>query len=120
MPIERIVTSSSGDDDARQFVCDYNFGENLDVAAETFGEENVFNLFKAQAKVQLQALIRRLMNREKPGPASDEEIATAVGEWKPAAKVVNRVSKKEKAAKLLSGMSPEEIAEILAEVGDEG
>lgn len=74
----------------RSFTCEYDFGENLEEAIDKYGEETVKKVFDKQAKIKLQAFIRRKL---KAG-LSEEEIQKEVDNWELG--VTQRKSKKEK------------------------
>lgn len=104
--------------------CNYDFGDDLASAVELFGDDVVYNKFKAAAVIDLQGVMRRAMFKEEGEgedkvlvPVDAEGVQKIVDEWKPG--VSNRVirSPKEKALAALKGMSPEEIREMLAEAG---
>lgn len=56
----------------------YDFGANLDDAVDKYGAEVVFSLFRAQAKIQLQARMRAWMTAEPP-----KDVNAAAAMWKP-------------------------------------
>ena len=88
----------------------YDFGDNLQDAISKFGEDVVFNLFKRQAIVDAQGVVRRVM--EKGG--SPEEAQARLDEWKPGVvKIRTGQSRMQKALKLFSSLSEEQKLEIL-------
>ena len=100
-------------DEVREATVQFDFGDNLGEALTKFGEDVVYKRFKQSAIVDLQALIRRHLSGDKP--KSEEELQVIVDDWKPGTMRV-RKSKSEKALELLSQMSDEEKAELLAEL----
>jgi len=56
----------------------YDFGENIAKASQKFGEDVVFSLYRAQAKIQLQARMRSWMGAEVP-----KDCAAMASMWKP-------------------------------------
>ena len=105
-------TTESNAEGARSIKLKYNFGDNLDAAAEKFGDDVVMANFEKSAKISLQARVRDLMKAGK----TDEEIETYVSsEWVPGLKTARvQVSTAEKLLKAFSKMSAEEQARILA------
>lgn len=103
----QVVTSASGDKDARKLTVDYNFGENLKESADLFGKELVHNKFISQVKVDLQAFIRNHLKAGTP----DKEIQKLVSEWKPGMKGPGK-SKVEKTLGLYEKLSDEEKAQL--------
>jgi len=99
-----VQTSANAEPGARSIEVEYDFGKDLEDAVEKFGDEVVFQTFIAQAKVNLQAMIRRRLNKNE----TDEEILAAVSEWKPTFRAVTRKSPLEKMEEILAKMSPEE------------
>lgn len=90
MAIETIVTKAGKDADSRSVTVGYDFGSSLADAVEMFGEEAVFNGFKADAKVGLQSFVRARLNATEDDSEAlkytDEDIIAAAGEWKPGTK----------------------------------
>lgn len=98
----------------------YDFGANLEEMAEKFGEQSVYANAQAQMKVGLQAAMRRGMTPDKEGASkTNEEIQEMAAAWTPGDRTVTRKSNVEKAMDLLGGMSPEEKAALLSELGKE-
>lgn len=112
-----IATLTEAQGGPREIECVYDFGDNLEQAVEMFGEDAVFGGFKAQSKINVQALIRRHMKPDKDGnQKSDSEIQAEVTAWKPGVRSVTRKSAVEKAKDLLGGMSAEEKQKLLADL----
>lgn len=118
-----VSAKRSGND--HQVTVPYDFGDNLQEAVELFGDDVVFSKFKAAAIVDFQGVLRRgMFDEEGEGddktliPVDSETLASreTISGWKPG--VTTRVSKspKEKALAALKGMSPEDIAAMLAEL----
>ena len=57
----------------------YNFGANLQEALEKFGEEVVFTTFVRMATINLQAIVRGVLDR---GGSADDAVAAAAA-WTP-------------------------------------
>jgi hypothetical protein len=62
----------------RDIEVQYDFGANLEEAKALFGETAVFDGYKSDAKISLQAVIRDMLGADK----SDDEIKTFVSTWK--------------------------------------
>ncbi len=91
----------------------YDFGDNLKEIIAKFGEDVVYQRFKAAVVVDLQAVVRRLTGSKEP--KIGDALQAAVNEWKPGVAKV-RKSKTEKALDLLNDMDPDEFAAFLKEV----
>ena len=63
----------------KEATIEYNFGENVKDAISMFGEDVVFNGFKADAVVTLQSAIRRYLEK-------GQDPAILSNEWKPGQK----------------------------------
>ena len=110
--IQATLTEDKGG--PRECEAKYDFGANLQEAIDQFGDEVIFNNFVAQAKINIQALMRRCMTPDKEGATkSDAEIQAMVDAWKPGAKTVQRKSTVEKARELMGGMTKEQKLELL-------
>jgi len=111
------VTAKLKDSD-RAITIPFNFGANLDEAVELYGEDVVFQKYRQAAVVDLQAAIRRHLQPDAEGKSkTDEEIITALSEWKPGLVTRTRKSPKEKALEALQKMSEEDRAALMAELG---
>lgn len=101
---------------------EYDYGDNLQEAVEKFGEDIVYQCYKASLVIDLQGFMRSLLRRkpEKGGPATEEEIRTLVAEWTPS-RTGTRVTRPpmERLEALLGRLSKEELAEVLAKHGVE-
>lgn len=73
------VTAKSGEgDDKEEATVAYDFGTDLNDMKNKFGEDVVFSLARAQAKIQLQARMRSWMSAD---PPKDVNAMAAI--WKP-------------------------------------
>lgn len=92
----------------------FDFGDDLNQASEMFGAEVVFSLYKAQAKVAGQALIRAKLKSGLP----TDQLQGIFDAWKPGM-VMERVSvNPEDAIKAaFASWSPEKQAEFLSKLG---
>ena len=100
---------------------EYNFGENLNEAVGTFGEDVVFNTFVREAVVGLQSFVRRQLTKEVEGEVvetgiTQDELQAKVNEWKPGIVTRTKKSKIEKMADQTKDMSEEELRELLSMV----
>ena len=78
----------------------YDFGKNLDDMVEKFGAEVVATNARANMKITLQGIMRRYLAAGK----TQEEIQTAVGEWKPGVQLERTVDPVSVARKAMANM----------------
>ena len=110
--IVEFTTAASSKDGARSIVLRKDIGATLSDATEKFGAEAVYSLYSRQGVVAVQAFVRRLLNAETP--MTDEQIVTAVEEWKPGTKTPKAAADKiGKAVAEITKLSPEKRAEFL-------
>jgi len=95
--------------DSRKITVEYNLGDSLDEAVESFGGDVVFSNFKAHASVSIQARIRSLAKQGK----TDKEIQEDFKAWKLGVASRVRKSPVEKIADAYEKMSPEEQAAFI-------
>lgn len=121
MSIEKVSARLAGDD-SREVTVEYDFGSNLAEAIEKFGENVVFNRFKAAAVIDLQSGIRRHIkakvedaegNETAEDKYTDAQIQDWASNWKPGEKNINRKSKIDKVKDLYKGMSEEDRQALL-------
>jgi hypothetical protein len=116
--VQAVLTEAQGG--PREAEVLYDFGGSVEEAVDKFGEEAVLNNFVAQAKINLQAALRRWMKPDKDGELkTDDEILALAAEWKPGARSVTRKSTVAKAKDLLGKMSDAEKAQLLAALKDQ-
>ena len=117
MAIETIATKEPGT--GRELTVEYNFGDNLDQAVEMFGADAVFSSFKADAKVGLQAKVRGMLKAteddSEAAKYSDEDIISAIADWKPGVKTRTAADPLAKLKALLEKLSPEQKAAFLTQ-----
>lgn len=120
--MSKVITEANTELGKRSIEVDYDFGSTLEEAIDLFGEAVVFANFQRQATVGLQAFIRGRASAVKDGAFvnSDDQILSAVAEWKPSDGTVRRMSKEDKLEKLLAGMDPDERMEFLSQFLDSG
>lgn len=111
MTMQKINARNGTEEDSPSAEVEYDFGDNLAEAVALFGDDVVYSRFKAAAIVDLQALIRRHLDGEKP--KTNEEIQALVTEWKPGVTKRVRKSTKEKAEELFDSMSDDEKKALL-------
>lgn len=109
MAIEQVSAKSTKTD--KTATVDYDFGDNVQDMIDRFGEEVVFTNAKANMRVSLQGIIRSAMNAEPPRNPQEE-----ADKWKPGT-AAPRKSAVEKAKDLLGGLSEEQRAELLKNLG---
>lgn len=111
IPVEAKLPSTE-----QEISIEYDFGDNLEEAAERFGADVVFSNFKASCTVTLQGFLRGQMKADKDGNTkTDEEVIAAASGWMPGQRTSRGKSKGEKLRDLLVGMDESAIAELLAE-----
>jgi len=71
------VVSRDGQDVELKAGIEYDLGESLEEAKDLFGEEVVYNMYKAQARISAQAQMRKLLVAGK----SEEEIQSEMDKW---------------------------------------
>lgn len=95
---------------------DYNFGENLKEAVDLYGETVVHSAYVAEGKIQVQNLVRRLLEKGADQDAIEKELATyKIGESRkvtvdPAKAIYSRIPT----------MTPEEKKALIAELMAKG
>ena len=118
-----VKATANGKLGARELIVQVEFGTSLAEAVEKFGEAVVFNTFKAQAIVKLQSFMRTKMEaitKEDPDNyANDDDAVRAdIVNWALPTGTRTRVSKVEKARKLLEemGIEGEQLEALLDKV----
>jgi len=71
------VVTKDGQDIELKAGIEYDFGGSLEEAKDRFGEEVVYNVYKAQARINAQAQMRKLLVAGK----SEEEIQSEMNKW---------------------------------------
>lgn len=99
-------------DDAAEATVEFDTGANLTEAVELFGDEVVFNRFRAGLIIDVQANIRRMLALD--NPKSSDEIQEAISDWMPGVKSKGK-SKAEKANEAISKLSTQERAALFAQ-----
>lgn len=102
------VSAKKGD---RKIEVQYDFGYSLEEAVALFGNDPVFAHYQAQAKISLQANLRRLFEAGK----TDKEIVEFVSTWKPGATVA-RVPSTKKYMNYFMGLDAEARQKLLEEL----
>ena len=82
----------------------YDFGKTLEEMAEKFGADVVFTNARANMKITLQGVIRRMLVAGK----TQAEIAATCAEWKPGVQMERTVDPLAVARKALSTMSEDD------------
>ena len=118
MSIENITTKDGKETEgARSVTVAFDFGDNLEQAVEKFGAEAVFNSFKADARVGLQAKVRALlkatMEDSEELKYTDEEIVEKAAEYIPGSKTRASSDPLAKLQALLGKLTPEQKAALL-------
>lgn len=78
----------------------YDFGKNLAEMAEKFGDDVTFTNARANMKIMLQSVLRRLIESGK----NQEEIAATAANWKPGVQMERTVDPLSVARKAMSQM----------------
>jgi len=100
----------SGDRAGEIFTVKTDLPENTDEALEKWGEEVVFSRFNASIVIDVQALMRRNIQKDE---ATAGLVQEAVDKWKPDVKQAGKPPS-EKIDDLMARLSPEERANIIA------
>jgi len=120
--------SAKRKDDTNATEVEYDFGDNLDEAVKKFGGDVVFAKFKQSAIIDLQSMIRRALEAteekvdkegkvvRKASKLDIDALQTQVNGWKPDNKVTVRMSAAEKVKKAVGDMTPEERADLIAQL----
>ena len=111
MAVKEIGAKAGTEDDAPSATVNYDFGDDLDSAAEMFGGDVIYSRFVAAATVDLQALIRRNLKGE--NPKTEAEIQDLVSEWQPGVSTRTKKSPQEKAQQAIDELSDAEKAALL-------
>lgn len=111
MAMQEVAARMEGQD--RAVIVNYNFGDNLEDAVETFGEDVVFGRYLASARIECQTIIRRGISAGK----TDDEIVQMVKDWKPGTRMSVKKTDVEKAREALGRMTPEERRQLLQDAG---
>lgn len=94
----------------------YEFGSDLESMVAKFGAEVVFEKAQDALVIDVQSMVRRhLRGTDKIAPKSADEIQTLVDGWVPGVGV-SRKSNVEKAAALITNMTAEQKAALLAQL----
>uniref|UniRef100_A0A6M3KZA1 Uncharacterized protein n=1 Tax=viral metagenome TaxID=1070528 RepID=A0A6M3KZA1_9ZZZZ len=98
----------------REMVLEYDFGKDLDEAVVKFGKDPIYQDFVASAKITIQSAMRSMAR----GGKTDEEINTALSEWKPGVARARTVDPVAASINRFASMSNEDqegfIAQLLA------
>lgn len=112
MAMEEFKTTESQADGARDIKLSYDFGHDLDAAAEKFGDDVVMANFVKSARISCQARVRDLL---KAGKTDGEIQAYVANEWVPGLKTARvQTSTAEKLIKAFGKMTAEDQARILS------
>ena len=117
--MECTVKSKKAD---RDITIDYDFGSDLADFVEKFGEAAAYNHAVASAKLSVNSFVRPMLEaagEDGTQTHSDEQIRSALGAWVLPDKTGRTVDKAAKILKLMSALSPEKKAEILAALSGE-
>ena len=107
----------------RSATVEFDFGENLQKSLELFGEDAVYAGFKASAKIDLQAFMRRLLEAENEDGTlkfEDAQIGIECKAFTPGTKTRETKSLMERMISLAGKMTPQEKEAFLAELNSVG
>lgn len=109
MTTEQFTTKLRGSDGkaiVRETNTQFDFGSNIADAIKKYGEETVFDLYHAGAKVRVQAKIRGMQALTGKDKMTDQAIATAIRGLKSleSERKVDPKARAEKTAAVLRGM----------------
>lgn len=99
------------DENVPAVTVNYDFGDDLADAVESFGADVVFERYRSAARVDLQAYMRTLLSRNQ----SQEQIQEAVNGWKPGVRAQGKTTA-EKARDYFGKLTAEEKAALLSEL----
>lgn len=116
MPFEEVKAKVTQGDAVVEVICSVDLGENLEDAIERFGEECIYEQYRANAKIKAQAVIRSLLNQGK----TPDEVMAEMADWNPTVKREGRGGFNAETAmkKRFATMSPDERAAYLQELQD--
>lgn len=113
MAIQQIDAKvTAGDRAGAVFTANIDLPETIDEAREKWGDEITFSHLNANIVIAAQGAMRALIRKD---TATPETVQVGMADWKPGVKARGK-SAKEKAMDLFSSLSPEEKAELLAEL----
>lgn len=112
MAVEKISAKLSNQEDNEAVTVEYDFGDNLQDAAEKYGEDVVFQRFRSAATVDLQSLIRRGIKAGKDAATIQQEAS----EWAPGVRKTTKKSAEERIKEQFSKLSQEEREALMAEL----
>ena len=119
MAVEQVTATAKAGDQELEVTVDYDFGDNLQDAVERFGEDVVFNEFKANARVKLQSGMRgKAFVKDEDGnvsPADPKVLQEWADSYKPGTGRT-RKSTEDKILELTSKMTDEEFQAFLAKI----
>ena len=108
---EVVARVTSGPRADRQFTVKFDLPETISEALGRWPEEVVYSRFKASLVIDLQAFIRAQISKEDFDPST---LQQKVDEWKPEVRAKGQTLS-EKVQDMLSKLSPEDRANLLAE-----
>jgi hypothetical protein len=113
MAIQQVsAKTTSGDRGGDVYTVNKDLPESLKEAVEMYGEEIVFSNVMSSITIALQGYMRTQIKKDNATP---ESIQLAIDGWKPGIKVRGRTPL-EKAQAILSSLSAEDRAELLADL----
>lgn len=96
----------------REVVTNYDFGDNLNEATEKFTADVVFTNFRQAAKISLQAIIRRGIEKG----LDDNAIAQQCATWKPGVALERTIDPATSIMAKWNTLPPEQRAELLKQL----
>lgn len=103
-PVSGVIEVSAKKEGFDEVTITYDFGKDLDEMVAKFGGEVAFTNARANMKITLQSIMRRLLAAGK----SSEEIAATCAEWKPGVQLERTVDPVSVARKAMSNMNEDE------------
>jgi hypothetical protein len=110
--VEISATYKKGEEGDRECTILFDFGGDMDKAAEKFGKEVVYSNFVRAAKVTAQSAMRRLMEQGK----ADDEVQSTMEAWKPGVALERTVDPTAALLRTFPSLSPEAQAKLIADL----
>lgn len=110
--VEIKASLMNGKEKVKEHAVLFNFGANLEEAAEMFTAEVVHSNFVRASKVVAQSILRRLMEAGK----TDEEIDAVFATWKPGIAIERTVDPEAALLAKFGKMDAEQQAAFIAEL----
>jgi hypothetical protein len=112
--MSEIKVKSGREEGATTVTVNYDIPGSVSEAISKYGENTVYDLLSRALTLGVQALVRVKMGK---GETDQAALQAAVDNWTPGVRgPVTRQTPLERASSALKGMTPEQLAELLAKV----